>query len=71
MRCMKAATRCSTCSTFRYLGREEDAADQFSILIALRLRPPLAVAAREGLRLFLARGMSDPDAMTKDGSLNQ
>jgi hypothetical protein len=51
-------------------GREEDAADQFAILIALKLRPPLAVAAVKAYAYFW-RGMSDPDAMTKDGDLNQ
>jgi len=50
-------------------GREEDAADQFAILIALRLRPPLAEAAVKGYAYFwhMAR---DPGAMTKDGNLN-
>ncbi len=52
-------------------GREEDAADQFAILIALRLRPPLAEAAVKGYAYFW-RTARDPDgAMTKDGNLNE
>jgi hypothetical protein len=52
-------------------GREEDAADQFAILIALQLRPPLAEATVKGYAYFwhLVR---DPDsAITKDGNLNE
>jgi hypothetical protein len=52
-------------------GREEDAADQMSILVALHLRPQLAEAAVKSFAYFW-RMMPDPDnAMTKEGKLNE
>jgi hypothetical protein len=51
-------------------GREEDAADQFSILIALRLRPQLAEAAVKAYAYFW-HAARDPDGEMKDGNLNQ
>jgi hypothetical protein len=52
-------------------GREEDAADQISILVALHLRPQLAEAAVKSYAYFW-RSVSDPDsAVTKDGKLNE
>jgi hypothetical protein len=50
-------------------GREEDAADQFSILIALRLRPQLAEAAVKAYAYFWHM-VRDPDVAMKDGNLN-
>jgi hypothetical protein len=52
-------------------GREEDAADQISILVALHLRPQLAEAAVKSYAYFW-RSVPDPDsATTKDGKLNE
>jgi Putative metallopeptidase len=52
-------------------GREEDAADQISILVALHLRPQLAEAAVKSYAYFW-RLVPDPDSgMTKDGKLNE
>jgi Putative metallopeptidase len=52
-------------------GREEDAADQMSILVALHLRPALAEAAVKSFAYFW-RMVPDPDAgMTKDGKVNE
>lgn len=52
-------------------GREEDAADEFAILIALQLRPQLAEAAVKSYAYFW-RVLRDPDSgMTKDGNPNQ
>jgi hypothetical protein len=52
-------------------GREEDAADQISILVALHLRPQLAEAAVKAYAYFW-RIVPDPDAATtKDGKLNE
>jgi hypothetical protein len=52
-------------------GREEDAADQIAILVALHLRPQLAEAAVKSYAYFW-RSVSDPDsAVTKDGKLNE
>ncbi|HLH92542.1 MAG TPA: DUF4344 domain-containing metallopeptidase [Xanthobacteraceae bacterium] len=52
-------------------GREEDAADQFAILVALQLRPQLAEAAVKSYAYFW-RVMRDPDSGgTKDGNPNQ
>jgi hypothetical protein len=50
-------------------GREEDAADQFAMLIALRLRPQLAEAAVKSYAYFW-HTMRDPDGGMKDGKLN-
>ncbi len=51
-------------------GREEDAADQISILVALHLRPQLAEAVVKSYAYFW-RLVPDPDsAMTKEGQLN-
>jgi hypothetical protein len=52
-------------------GREEDAADQISILVALHLRPQLAEAAVKAYAYFWHL-VPDPDSgMTKDGKLNE
>jgi len=51
-------------------GREEDAADQFSILIALRLRPQLAEAAVKSYAYFW-HAARDPDGAMKNGNLNE
>ena len=52
-------------------GREEDAADQMSILVALHLRPALAEAAVKSFAYFWHM-VPDPDAgMTKDGKVNE
>jgi len=52
-------------------GREEDAADQISILVALHLRPQLAEAAVKAYAYFW-RMVPDPDSgMAKDGKLNE
>jgi hypothetical protein len=52
-------------------GREEDAADQISILVALHLRPQLAEAAVKSYAYFW-RAVPDPDStMTKDGRPNE
>jgi hypothetical protein len=52
-------------------GREEDAADQFAIMVALQLRPQLAEVAVKSYA-YIWRLMRDPDApKTKDGKLNQ
>jgi hypothetical protein len=52
-------------------GREEDAADQFSIMIALQLRPQLAESAVKSYAYFW-RVWNDPDnTMTKNGNPNE
>jgi hypothetical protein len=51
-------------------GREEDAADQFAILIALQLRPPLAEAAVKAYAYFW-HALRDPDGAMKDGNINE
>jgi hypothetical protein len=51
-------------------GREEDAADQFAILIALRLRPQLAVAAVKAYAYYW-RLVRDPDGMASNGKVNE
>jgi hypothetical protein len=52
-------------------GREEDAADQISMLVALHLRPQLAEAAVKSFAYFW-RVLPDPDAgMIKDGKVNE
>jgi len=52
-------------------GREEDAADQMSILVALHLRPALAEAALKSYAYFW-RMVPDPaGGLTKDGSMNE
>jgi hypothetical protein len=51
-------------------GREEDAADQFAVLIALQLRPQLAEAVVKGYAYFW-RTTRDPDGVvTKGGDMN-
>jgi hypothetical protein len=52
-------------------GREEDAADQFSIMISLQLRPQLAEAAVKSYAYFW-RVWNDPDnTMTANGNPNE
>jgi hypothetical protein len=52
-------------------GREEDAADQMSILVALHLRPQLAEAVVKSYAYFW-RLVPDPDSgMSKDGKMNE
>jgi hypothetical protein len=52
-------------------GREEDAADQFAIMVALQLRPQLAEAAVKSYAYFW-RAWNDPDnTMMKNGNPNE
>lgn len=51
-------------------GREEDAADQISILVALHLRPQLAEAAVKSYAYFWHM-VPDPDGGVKDGKMNE
>jgi len=51
-------------------GREEDAADQFAILLALQLRPQLAEAAVKSFAYYWRLGR-DPAAMASNGKLNE
>jgi hypothetical protein len=51
-------------------GREEDAADQMSVLVALHLRPQIAEAAVKSYAYFW-RLVPDPDSGVKDGKMNE
>ena len=51
-------------------GREEDAADQISILVALHLRPQLAEAAVKSYAYFW-HTVPDPDSGVKNGKMNE